>query len=167
MQMVEIGSEKVPHGACLTGVRGGSNAIWTMPIWTDHFSNRGFLNKTILFRFAMEIEGIFYVAEVSDVRHLDQLFLLDLSLIVASPCHSRPMLWKFDWFDIDEDVHSKIARAPAFRQHFHSLATDWNRLITACSQLVNSVLHLFRQLMKKSTNLWDPFCLWQNFGEKP
>ena len=165
--MVEIGSEKVPRSACLTGVRLGSNAIWTMPIWTDHFSKRGFTDKTVLFRFAMEIEGIFYVAEVSKIRHLDQLFSLDLSLIVASPCHSRLMLWKFDLFDSDEHVHSKVVRAPTFRQHFHSLATDWNRLITACSQLVNSVLQLFRQLMKKSTNLWDPFCLWQYFGKKP
>ena len=147
--MVEIGSEKVPHGACLTGVRWGSNAIWTMPIWTDHFSKRGFPDKTVLFRFAMEIEGIFYVAEVSKIRHLDQLFSLDLSLIVASPCPSRLMLWKFDLFDSDEHVHSKVVRAPTFRQHFHSLATDWNRLITACSQLVNSILYLFRQLMTK------------------
>ena len=138
-----------------------SKAIWALPIWTDHFS------KALLFRFAMEIEGIFYVAEVSNVRHLDQLFLLDLNLIIAWPCHSRLMLWRLDWFVSDEHVHSKIARAPAFWQHFHSLATDWNRLITACSQLVNSVLHLFRQLMKKSVNLWDPFCLWQYVGKKP
>ena len=66
------------------------------PFEPTTFQKGASLNKTILFRFAMEIEGIFYVAEVSDVRHLDQLFLLDLSLIVASPCHSRLMLWKFD-----------------------------------------------------------------------
>ena len=150
--MVEIGSEKVPHGACLTGVRGGSNAIWTMPIWTDHFSKRGFPKQNYSFQVCDGDWGDLLCGRGKWCSSSWPIVFTrpesDRSLALSFTANALEIWLIWHWWRCPIESCQGTNFSTAFSQISDRLEI-WNRLITACSQLVNSILYLFRQLMTK------------------